>query len=128
MYTAIVLTPSSALAALNMLDWTSSPALELLGHHVTVNMGAHASGPAADIPIGTTFRMVTTHVGIFAGKVFALRVQGVTRLIPTVNDLAHVTLAVNRDKGGKPRMSNDIAASDWMPCVPVELCGALQEC
>ena len=128
MYTAIVLTPPSVAAALDLFSWDAYPGYDTLAHHVTVNMGPHDTGPASHLPLGTLMKMEAYQYAHLKARVIALRVRGIGASIPTTNRVAHITLAVNRGMGGKPRMSNDIGLDAWKYIAVTPLCGTLQEC
>lgn len=109
MYTAIVLDQESkdnlriACADLIPADY------EVVCHHVTVNMGSHDKGPMADIPLGTEIELTAKYLGEIPGRVLAINVIG--SVLRTKNKVPHVTIAINRDAGAKPKDSNDI--EDW---------------
>lgn len=92
---------------------------EILAHHMTIKMGEIPSYLEADR--NTT---QTLEVNGFAhnDKVIAVRVVGYF----TTNKVAHITLAVNRGKGGKPVMSNEL--TNWQPLVkPFKVKGTVKE-
>jgi hypothetical protein len=118
-YTAIVLDPKSRSALLNLAppekEWSK------IAHHCTINMGPASKGPAADL-IGRKASLTATHIAI-DDKVVAAKVE---TMVPSVNTIKHVTIAVNRGRGGKPHMSNNLI--NWMPIDPIPLVGVIAEC
>ena len=126
-YTAIVLDTESQdklrsfvnLAPLEVAGW------EILCHHVTVNMGAHAKGPMSEVPLGTEIKFTVVAYGC-SDKVVAALVITDADEFKTVNANPHITLMVNRSNGGKPMMSNAIV--DWDAISPsFTITGTLQE-
>ena len=124
-YSAIVLDEASH----NKLIEIFSPAWEnnedpdeweILAHHYTIKMG---SLPVSmDDMLGQQFTM---KVLAFAGndKVKAVQVE---RVIETQNKVAHITLAVNRKRGGKPVQSNNL--TEWVKVEHnIYITGTLQE-
>jgi hypothetical protein len=89
-------------------------------------MGSHIKGQMAEVELGTNIEFIGTHIGILEDKVVALRVATEDERFKTKNDVPHVTLAVNREGGAKPMMSNDI--TEWEAIHNIILYGTLQEC
>ena len=122
MYTAVRLFDKEREAFLDALALPEDKdGWETLCHHVTVNMGSHESGPMADIPLNTDIAFEIIDFGILTDDddepiVYAFGVKAVEDTLnrrcderfKTVNRVAHITMAVNRDRGAKPAMSNDI--------------------
>ena len=81
---------------------------EIIAHHMTIKLGELPSYLEDDK--GST---QTLEVTAFASdsKVIAVRVNGYF----TTNKIPHVTIAVNRSKGGKPVMSNNL--TNWQPII-----------
>lgn len=122
MYTALVLDKESKerlvrrFAHLIPKDW------DVIAHHMTINMGPIAKGPADPALLGQAAEL--TVVSIAADdKVIAV---GVTSDIPSKNTNKHITLAVNRDGGGKSVMSNNL--TNWEPLPEqFDLYGTIEE-
>ncbi len=94
-------------------DW------EFIGHHMTINMGPimEKYKPL----LGQSIDLLITHVGE-TDKVVAVKVE---TEIQTQNKTPHITIAVNRNEGGKPVMSNEIV--NWVPVYPFEVEGKIEE-
>jgi hypothetical protein len=92
---------------------------EKIGHHVTLNMGP-AKHPEL---IGQTFQV--TLISVAKGdNVMAAGVEMPTG-VTTANATPHTTLAVDRENGGKPFLSNKL--TDWVPIEPITVRGTVQE-
>lgn len=92
---------------------------EVLAHHMTIAMGELPSYVKDDIDTNQTLD-VTGYAS--DDKVIAVRVAGYF----TKNKVPHVTVAVNRTKGGKPVMSNEL--TNWQPMVkPLKIKGVVKE-
>lgn len=112
MYSAIVLDKQShnKLVEIFSPTWENNedPNFEVINNlHMTICMGGLPV--AMDDMLGQEFTM---KVLAFAGndKVKAVEVE---RVIETKNKVAHITLAVNRSNGGKPKDSNQLQS--WVP-------------
>jgi hypothetical protein len=135
MYTAIVLSPESQAVLLEavrdkifqdegeILDQTHS---EIIAHHCTLKMGEN------DIkqtwaPVGTITSFDAVSLA-YDEKVVAVGVK-LPPTINTKNEQPHITIAVNREKGGKPFLSNKL---DWSEAEPIDieehLVGTVEEC
>jgi hypothetical protein len=123
MYTALVLTPASQKELLNHFSGLIPPTWQKICHHMTINMGNAGSGPlqASQFNIGENAELTVITV---AGdeKVIAV---GVETNVPTANKVKHITLAVNRQDGGKPFHSNNL--TNWQPTSPIKLQGVIEE-
>jgi hypothetical protein len=110
MYTAVVLDNVSKAKLLRELIYRIPKDWKIYAHHMTINMGPLHKGPAAnDYTVGDE---VSMDVVSFAQNDLVLAVK-VESDIPSKNDIKHITVAVNVDDGGKPRMSNDL--TEWQP-------------
>jgi hypothetical protein len=117
-YTAIVLDIKDRA---RLLSFFPPPAgWESLAHHMTINMGGAAKGPAKDL-IGTKADLTINSI---ARNELVIAV-GVESNIPSVNQRKHITIAVNRSAGGKPVMSNHLA--EWEPIDPLAVTGTVAE-
>lgn len=76
---------------------------EVHGEHMTIIFGQPLSKMGLEDDKGKEVELVVTHVG-FTNMVVALKVEG----YPSDNETPHITLAVNTEGGGEPRMANDI--------------------
>ena len=123
MYSAVVLDEKSHDKLANWATekfWIiKSEGWEVVAHHMTIKMGELPSYPKDDLD-STQALEVTGYA--YNDKVIAVRVSGYF----TTNEVPHVTIAVNRSKGGKPVMSNKL--TNWQPLVkPISLRGTVKE-
>lgn len=121
MYTALVLDDASKNRLKAALPIPSG--WDVICHHMTINMGPHTSGPAADL-IGKTFNAKARYFSS-DGRVMAV---AVVTDCPSKNRIKHITVAVNRAAGGKPVMSNNLTEWDDMPNGELDLTGVVEEC
>lgn len=119
MFVALVLNPESRALLLENFQEHLPVGWEVLAHHMTINLGSSKSGPAHDL-IDSEGEMVVTQLGM-SDKAVAVEVAS---KIPSSNALKHITLAVNRAGGGKPKDSNNIRK--WEPTTPISLKGVVQ--
>lgn len=111
MYTALVLDKDSKerlvrrFAHLIPGDW------DVIAHHMTINMGPISKGPADPSLLGKAAELTVVSVAA-DDKVMAV---GVTSDVPSKNAQKHITLAVNREGGGKPVMSNNLSNWEALP-------------
>lgn len=92
---------------------------EIVAHHMTIKMGEIPSYLKDDL--NTTQSLEVTGFA-YNDKVIAVRVSGYF----TTNEIPHVTIAVNRAKGGKPVMSNKLTS--WQPLTkPMSIRGTVKE-
>lgn len=126
LYTAVVLNEESHKRLINFLravfsgisDW------EKIAHYMTVNLGPVK--PEYEHYLGEEFSMIVNEVG-FDNKCIGVKVS--TEL-ETNNNFPHITLAVNRQNGGKPKDTNNIEKWVYMEEVgfsPFEVEGILKE-
>jgi hypothetical protein len=108
-YTALVLDDASRATLLSLAQ--IPPGWEKFAHHMTINMGDAASGPAANL-LGQPGSLVVESLGQ-DDRVVAAKVK---TDIPSANATKHVTIAVNRAAGGKPFHSNQL--TNWNTPVP----------
>lgn len=108
-YSAVVLDEKSHGILVELIP-TVIPHSDLNGwsiyaHHMTINMG--------ELPLekkqflGKNIRLYVTHMD-WNDKVIAVKVKDEENL--STNKTPHVTLAVNKNNGGKPVMSNDLTS------------------
>jgi hypothetical protein len=79
---------------------------EVIAHHMTINFGKGLSDELKG-DLGKTVNLKVTKIGV-SDVAIAVGVEG----YHSDNAKPHVTIAVNRGKGGKPVMSNDIVYWD----------------
>jgi hypothetical protein len=118
-YSAVVLDDKSRSRLIERFKSIIPEGFEILAHHMTINLGE--IDPAYEKYLGLPVRINVVDI---AGdnKVMAVGVEG----FPTKNKKAHITLAVNRQAGGKPKMSNDLV--DWEKLNrPLSLIGKVTE-
>jgi len=122
-YTSIMLDKPSKKKLINRFVHLIPPDWEIIGPlHMTINMGPITKGPAD--PELLDQEVTLTVVSVAADeKVIAV---GVTSDVPSKNAQKHITLAVNRDAGGKPFLSNKLTNWEELP-EQMELYGAIQQ-
>ena len=111
-YTALVLDDASKAKLMELLnplislwkDW------KINCHHMTINLGDAASGPAADL-VGQQFDMIIQSIAT-DDRVVAV---GIESDCPSKNAIKHITVAVNVNGGGKAKHSNKL--TNWTPLV-----------
>jgi len=119
MYTALVLNDASRAKLLRGMD----PAIlaeydDVIAHHMTINMGP------CEMPteLGKHYTLKVIAKGMDE-KVIAVQVE--TECV-SKNAIKHITVAVNRAKGGKPFSSNKL--TEWVPWAGPTLSGVVEEC
>ena len=120
MYTALVLDQASKNKLVQLLSTIAPDEYdEVIAHHMTINMGSCQFPPL----LGQPFSMKVVAIGRDE-KVIAAQVETECESkIPR----KHITMAVNRAKGGKPVMSNQITT--WEPYTGnLILNGVVEEC
>ena len=103
-YTAVVLDEKSRSRLLERFSSMIPDGWETIAHHMTINMGE--IDPEYQKFLGLSVRLTVEDVAI-DDKVMAVGVSG----FDSRNAKAHITIAVNRQEGGKPMMSNNL--TDW---------------
>lgn len=119
MYTALVLDPASSAKLAGSIDMVVLAEYdEILCHHMTINMGS------CQMPteLGKPYSMKVIAIGSDS-LVIAAQVETDCE---SKNTVKHVTIAVNRAKGGKPFSSNKL--TEWLPFDGPTLNGTVQEC
>lgn len=119
MYTALVLTPESRNTLLQNYQDAIPDGWEVFAHHMTINLGSSETGPAHDL-LGQEKELVAVKLG---KSEMAIAIEVATQ-VPSKNAIKHITLAVNRNNGGKPKDSNNI--QNWEPTSPISLKGVVQ--
>ena len=102
---------------------------EPIAHHMTITMGplTHPKGKhdfSTTYPVGTEIELPVVAVGKDE-RAMAVKVE-VPNPIKT-KSWPHVTVAVNRDGGGKPFHSNKIPEENFQPLSGIILKGIVQE-
>jgi tRNA nucleotidyltransferase/poly(A) polymerase len=116
-YSAVVLTEQSRTKLINSLNIPEG--WDIIAHHMTINMG-----PIKEIYkplLGQSIDLLVTHVGEL-DNVMAVKVD--TQLVID-NKTPHITIAVDKQNGGKPVISNNI--TEWESMSPLELEGVIKE-
>jgi len=118
-YSAVVLDEKSRSKLLAELANNIPKGFEIIAHHMTINMGEIK--PEYEKYLGFEVKLIVKTIG-YTDKVLAVGVDG----FKTVNKYPHITIAVNRENGGKPFMSNQI--TNWKPITfGFELNGIVKE-
>lgn len=121
-YSALVLDEASHKQLVEVLSDCLPEGWEVVAHHMTINMGPLRKGPCDSKRLG---QAATLKVESLASDDLVMAV-GVTSSVPSVNAQKHVTVAVNRQAGGKPFFSNKL--KDWVSLdEPFELTGTILE-
>ena len=118
-YSAIVLDEQSKRRLLETLKDKIPHGWEPLAHHMTLKMGGLPENLKADI--GKDIPLTAEEIGI-SDKALAVKVSGYK---PLVSQIAHITVAVNRAGGGKPKDSN--AITNWEKIHSIPLMGTMEE-
>ena len=118
-YSAVVLEERSRERLLKKFGEMIPEGWEVVAHHMTINMGE--LNPDLERYLGLP---VSLNVVSFAqdDKVVAVGVTG----FESANAQPHITLAVNRQEGGKPFMSNNLTRWDSINR-PLRLVGKVTE-
>lgn len=116
-YSAVVLTSSSQEDLIIRLSQVI-PDWHIYAHHMTICMGSLNNDRKKHI--GTKQKLEVYEIG-GSDQVIAVKVKG----FESDNKIPHITLAVNKDKGGRPVMSNDI--ENWIPIAPFNVWGIVEE-
>lgn len=103
-YTAAVLSDISQSILRVLLKELVPDSFEFLGHHMTLHMG----DPLPEDQIGKNVFLVASQIARDE-KVIAIKIIKGGEI--SSNKTPHITIAVNRENGGKPYMSNNL--SDW---------------
>lgn len=119
-YTAVVLDERSQNALRSVFSHFADFGWELICHHMTIEFGADShpeEGQQVILQVDTSAcNDLVCAVGISKDCGGNL----------STNEIPHVTVAVNREEGGKPVMSNDL--SPWVRIEPITLVGTIEVC
>jgi hypothetical protein len=105
-YSAVVLDDRSRARLIERFASVIPEGWDIVAHHMTINMGE--LDPEFQKFLSMPIRLSVDEIAQ-DDKVMAVGVSG----FETHNAKAHITLAVNRQNGGKPMMSNKL--TDWKP-------------
>jgi len=103
-YSAVVIDDRSRYRLIQKFKDIIPTEFEIVAHHMTINQG-EIDPDYADY-LGMTIRLTINDIAM-NDMVIALGVTG----FYSENPKPHLTLAVNRDEGGKPMMSRDL--TNW---------------
>lgn len=118
-YSGVILDDKSRKRLIDKFKDVIPKGWEIIAHHQTINLGEIL--PEYEKFLSLPVRL---QVEDFAmdDKVAAVGVSG----FPSKNDKPHITLAVNRQAGGKPMMSNKLI--NWKPIKrPFQVAGKVEE-
>lgn len=90
---------------------------EVIAHHMTINF----KEPVSDELVGQKVTLNVTSLGI-SDKALAVKVS--SDKVKSTNTTPHITVAVDRVNGGKPKDSNDI--TNWQSIEPLKLTGTVK--
>jgi len=109
-YSAVVLDNGSYTKLIQVFTPMIPEGWEIIAHHMTIKMGSLADGSQEkrDLKSGKPIELNVIDYAI-DGLVMAVGVEG----YPSTNAKPHITIAVNRNAGGKPFLSNKL--TDWKP-------------
>ena len=122
-YSAVVLDDQSRTKLLKVFNSMIPEDWEVIAHHLTIKMGALKDGSQEKQDMIDN-KVINLSVIDYAidDKVMAVGVDG----YHSAKTKPHITIAINRDVGGKPFMSNNL--TDWRPLgFPLELTGKINE-
>ena len=118
-YSAVVLDDKSHRKLMDKFKNIIPQDWKVYAHHMTINMGELE--PELKKFLGLPVRLIVNDMAI-DDKVLAVGVEG----FYSKNKKPHITLAVNINNGGKPRMSNDL--TNWKKInKPLYLTGHVKE-
>lgn len=122
MYTAIVLDPEDSSKLIKNYKDLLPRGLDYIAHHVTLHLGP----PRRHLQeiVGTRVSVRCVSIGK-SDKAVALGVELPDGVVSD-NSVPHITIAVNREAGGKPKDSNNI--TQWESITPFELTGTITLC
>lgn len=104
MYSAIILNNSSRLELIRRFKHIIPNDWEIITHHMTINLGSINDELVGDL--GNTIELIVNEIGV-DDMAIAVGVSGYY----SDNNKPHITLAINKNNGAKPSMSNNI--TNW---------------
>lgn len=118
-YSAVVLDDRSRTRLIERFQSLIPEGFEIVAHHMTINLGE--LNPNLIKYLGMPVRLTVNDFAV-DDKVMAVGVSG----FESQNAKPHITLAVNRQNGGKPMMSNNL--TNWQKLKrPLLLTGKVTE-
>ena len=118
-YSAVVLDENSKERLIKRFNSMIPNDWKIFGDHMTINLGA--IDPEYAKFLGMSVQISVDSIAM-DDKVMAVGVSG----FYSKNNHPHITIAVNRQNGGKPMMSNNL--TDWTPLkIPLLLKGIVTE-
>lgn len=90
---------------------------KVFANHITLNLGAAKDKSLIGQEVTFTLTDVAQDDKVMAAKA--------SISVPSMNNLPHITIAVNINNGGKPVMSNNL--SNWKSISPITLKGKILE-
>ena len=126
-YSGVVLDDKSRQQLLN-LDIPEG--WEPVAHHMTITMGSliHKKGKhdfSEAYPVGSEVELPVVAIGM-DDRAMAVKVQPPSEVSKKIS-FPHVTVAVNREGGGKPFHSNKIPEENFQPLTGITLRGTVEE-
>mgnify|MGYP003664520503 FL=1 len=126
-YSGVVLDEGSKQQLLN-LDIPEG--WEPVAHHMTITMGSliHKKGKhdfSEAYPVGSEVELPVVAIGM-DDRAMAVKVQPPSEVSKKIS-FPHVTVAVNREGGGKPFHSNKIPEENFQPLTGITLRGTVEE-
>lgn len=109
LYTAVILDKYSQNILREQFMHLVPDGWEWIGHHMTIQLG-QLSDNLKEKMLGEEVRLKIESLGS-DDKAMAIKVSG----FYSKNNIPHITLAVNRTNGGKPKDSNNIESDKWVP-------------
>lgn len=123
MYTALVLNQASHERLITQFKDLIPANWSVIAHHMTVNMGDFNNGPLKNSEFKLNdVEALSVCAYSYDDKVMAVKV---ITSVPSVNATKHITVAVNKQGGGIPFMSNKL--TEWQPTSPLQLSGTIEE-
>ena len=122
-YSAVVLDDESRTKLIQLFTPMIPEGWDVFAHHMTIKLGKLPEESQEKYDL-LEDKIITLNVVDYAisSLVFAVGVEGYT----SKNTKPHITIAVNRNAGGKPVMSNKL--TDWKPLgFPMTLIGKVSE-
>jgi hypothetical protein len=103
---------------------------EPVAHHMTITMGPliHKKGKhdfSEAYPVGSEVELPVVAIGM-DDRAMAVKVQPPSEVSKKIS-FPHVTVAVNREGGGKPFHSNKIPEENFQPLTGITLRGTVEE-
>ena len=120
MYTAVMIYEEEKSKLLSAIIDRIPPWYEIIADHMTINMQSAADGPCAG-RVGEEVLLVVKGFDL-DDRVAAVQVE---TDVPSLNEVKHITVGVNRDGGGKPKHSNELR--NWKPIPEFALRGVIRE-